>query len=55
MGKLIIAVCILGIVVVCCSYILTWDRPGKVLTREKRSHRRLLEELRRHGEQQEGR
>ena len=55
MAKLIIAICILGLVVIASSWLLTWDHPGKESMREKKSHRRLLEELRRHSEKQEGR
>lgn len=48
MDKLIIAVCVLGIVVVLCDWALrAWDRPGKDTEREE-SRRRLMEEIRRH-------
>lgn len=55
MDKLIIAVCVLGIVVVLSHWALNrWDHLGREST-EKRSHRRLLEEVRRHSEKEEGR
>lgn len=53
--QLVIAVCILGIVIIFCTLVLTWDHPGKASTDEKRSHRRLMEEIRRHGEPRERR
>ena len=54
MDNLIIAVCILGLVVVASFWVLAkWDHPGRESMQEKKSHRRLLEELRRHSEKQE--
>jgi len=54
MDKLIIAVCVLGIVVVLCPWALRrWGHPGRGSIDEAESHRRLLEEVRRHGDKEE--
>jgi len=56
MDKLVIAVCCLGLVVVFSFWVLSeWGHPGRESTQDTKSHRRLMEEIRRHGQSEEGR